>query len=230
MKYRYKLISKAFTLAELLVVISIIALLMAILLPVLAKARMQAKIVVVNSELRQVSLALGLYYEDNKEYPPTMADCGSGMLKDHMSQLPKVLADNGYLPAKSRREAMKTIMEDPFNPGHTYKYNSCGEIILDRDKIENDINAALWIPDNFPAQSSLNENDGKWYDDIRRSPVLWVVYSLGPNFNQDEFLKKCNRRFYPVPKEMWYSPKEKKGLLVRLRLDNGREIGSFEGY
>ncbi len=221
---------KGFTLIELLVVIAVIAMLMGLLLPSFRRVRLQAKILKVNAELRQVSLALGLYYEDHKEYPPTMVDCGSGQLQEHIAQLPKLLADYGYLPAKSKRDAMDTIMEDPFNPGHTYKYSSCGEVIFDRGIIEKDIRVPLWIPNGFPACSSLVEKEGAWYDDIKTSPVQWVIYSLGPDFDQQEFLATCDNKFYPVPKELWYSFEQKKGLIVRLRLKNGREIGTFEGY
>jgi prepilin-type N-terminal cleavage/methylation domain-containing protein len=61
---------KAFTLVELLVVISIIALLVSILLPALGKAREQAKRVVCSSGLRQIGLLLEYYCEDNEgKYP-----------------------------------------------------------------------------------------------------------------------------------------------------------------
>ncbi len=65
---------RAFTLIELLVVIAIIALLMGILLPVMGKARLQAKIVTVNAELRDIGLALEAYSLDNNDkYPPTQS-------------------------------------------------------------------------------------------------------------------------------------------------------------
>ncbi len=54
-----------FTLVELLVVISIIALLMAVLLPALAKARTQAKRIVCLSGLRQLVMAWSAYAENN---------------------------------------------------------------------------------------------------------------------------------------------------------------------
>lgn len=51
----------AFTLVELLVVISIIALLMAILIPSLSKARDQSKVAVCLSNLRQIGIAIHTY-------------------------------------------------------------------------------------------------------------------------------------------------------------------------
>lgn len=53
-----------FTLIEILVVISIIALLLAILLPALARVREQTKRVVCSSQLRQQTLAMVLYTEN----------------------------------------------------------------------------------------------------------------------------------------------------------------------
>ncbi len=60
----------AFTLIELLVVIAIIALLMAILMPGLSRAREQARRSVCKSNLRQQYVACSMYMDDNNAYFP----------------------------------------------------------------------------------------------------------------------------------------------------------------
>jgi len=61
---------KAFTLIELLVVIAIISILMAVLVPVLARARQQGKTIVCLSNLRQMCIAAEAYAQTYDGYYP----------------------------------------------------------------------------------------------------------------------------------------------------------------
>jgi prepilin-type N-terminal cleavage/methylation domain-containing protein/prepilin-type processing-associated H-X9-DG protein len=67
-------LTRAFTLTELLVVIGVIAILAALLLPLLGRAQESGRAAVCLSNLRQVGISLQLYVQDNRNHLPTMRD------------------------------------------------------------------------------------------------------------------------------------------------------------
>ena len=122
------MLKKGFSLVELLVVIAIIALLMGILCPALLNARRQAKIVVVNAELSQISLALESYSLDNNElFPPTRADCNPEARK-HIFALPKELVNSGYLTMGHDGNVTYAKIYDRYWQDVTYKYIAVGPL------------------------------------------------------------------------------------------------------
>jgi prepilin-type N-terminal cleavage/methylation domain-containing protein len=221
--------TKAFTLIELLVVIAIVATLLAIVTPALRRASQQATLVAVNADLRQIALALNAYHLDHNTCPPTREDCQTGSLDEHLFQLPDELTAEHYLPGTDPTDPMAALMEDRFHPGRTYKYRSVGQVIRDRGRIHPSIRSRLWVPDGFPACSTIEEERGQWYSEPDTSPVQWTLFSVGPKFDPQQVRQHVANR-YPVPRQTWFNPEQKQGFIVRMRLKNGNEIGSFEGH
>lgn len=90
---------RAFTLVELLVVISIIALLVAVLLPALQGARDVARQIQCQSNLRQVHLTHMVYAEDHDGRLPPQWDGGRTWLEQ--------FADGGYLAGRNNRDQLR---------------------------------------------------------------------------------------------------------------------------
>jgi len=72
--------NSAFTLIELLVVVAILAILAAMLLPALQKAKESSRRATCSTNLRQIGMAVQLYCDDNGEYFPTYDQQDSHLL------------------------------------------------------------------------------------------------------------------------------------------------------
>jgi prepilin-type N-terminal cleavage/methylation domain-containing protein/prepilin-type processing-associated H-X9-DG protein len=88
--------SRAFTLAELVVVIGIFAILSAMLLPAMCKAKSQNRVTACAANFRQWALSANMYAKDNQEWLPTFkAEGGGGGAWDVSPNMCNALAPYG---------------------------------------------------------------------------------------------------------------------------------------
>ena len=148
-----------FTLIELLVVISIIGILASLVLANLNTARAKARNVQRRSDLKQVQVALELYYDTNKAYPTTNAWWGN--CSDYGSH--PTTGANGWVPNLAPTYMAQLPVDPRYNgSGGCYLYNSNG---LDYKLLAHQTmevgcppmptNDGMWDPVRSPSQCTI---------------------------------------------------------------------------
>ncbi|HBG27983.1 MAG: hypothetical protein A2Y10_17300 [Planctomycetes bacterium GWF2_41_51] len=182
---------EAFTLVELLVVISIIAVLLAVLMPALNKAKKQARTVMCASNLKQWGLMYAMYCQDNN------GNFFSGTIKDSLAS---VETDNGrywraIMKPMSRTEKMWLCPETLVPKGDTYMPK------------KNDPITTAWSYDKEVGSYGLNA----WVLNPSTQFTTGVFdrpFSGSPGFPLKDYWRNCNVKGtnrIPVFADMWFT-------------------------
>jgi prepilin-type N-terminal cleavage/methylation domain-containing protein len=179
-----KTVPAAFTIIELLVVVSIISLLLAVLVPALRKAKEQTRATICMSNLKQWSLSYQIYAtENNSKYPPaepqntkdiwmtrmsnycsdiqTLRNCPSAI---KMNNTGKVAS--GILGATRRAWYLTAPFDLPpqYRTGSYTKNLYTGQLSLEDENNSNRVSSNYWTgPEDRGAGQAPLLIDGRWY-------------------------------------------------------------------
>jgi prepilin-type N-terminal cleavage/methylation domain-containing protein/prepilin-type processing-associated H-X9-DG protein len=147
---------KGFTLIELLVVIAIIAVLMAILMPALNRAREQGKRATCLSNLKQLTLAWIMYADDNDD---NLMNGDTGEYSIHQHETPWVLADwRSDMTTEAKKDAIYDGAMWPYVKNlHIYKCPTVGKII--RGGEQEDIFRTYSVSDSMNCKGWTSRGD-----------------------------------------------------------------------
>ena len=240
-----------FTLIELLVVVAVIAMLVAILVPSLAQARLKAKVVKVHAELRGVDLSLLQYHDEYRGYPLAQSFCtGESQNMDQYFELPAALFESGHLSGRSQQDGKHTYyrFRDPFDPeGNSYKYIKPGTGWGNNHQLTS---YRIWVPDAFPADQgedicypTYKQNPdpdappwSRWIVDAQ-SPVAYALWSCGPGgkvdwlaFQESQMSDDPNRSHLPVPPRNWHPAEGTTGESIICHVTTGEDYHGGAGH
>jgi len=152
--------TRAFTLVELLLVIAIIALLAALLLPVLSRTKAQSQSASCKNRLRQIGLSLAMYVSDHHRYPPMWGD-DTGPFQTWSDRLyPYTLLNwtnrAWHCPAYTAKDGLTKLVMPRKEPIvlTSYAYNAYGIAGMDGSP---KLGLGIWFPASLAAEPELRE-------------------------------------------------------------------------
>ncbi len=132
-----------FTLIELMIVVTILAILAAMVVPKLMSRPDEARIVAAKQDISTIKQALNLYRLDNKTYPSTEQGLQALVQKPAAGAIPDNWKSGGYL---------ERLMNDPW--GTPYQYLSPG--------MHGEIDVYSLGADRAPGGEGVNADIGSW--------------------------------------------------------------------
>lgn len=129
LSFNNQLTAKGFTLIELLVVIAIIGLLSSVIIAPISSARVKARDARRIADLKQIRIALALYYDDFGYYPPSDCgwDCNGYRVSYSASSWNALAADLAPYIGKLGVDPLNSGGCPPWSAGcYTYAYGNVG--------------------------------------------------------------------------------------------------------